>query len=279
MTRSAVISLALAVLACSPGTRLPRASRGPEVLQVRGAVKGAPFRLGEADLAALRHARAQGIDPVAGVEAVFEGVDLARLEEEVVLAKGADTLVLRTTDRQAVPVPLSLVRQLHPVLAASADGKQLASRLVAWPNVEHHGLRTDPRAALWWARKVVALEYVAWASTYGRALRLPEGAPAGSLAGATTFVSRCMGCHRVREAGGGNGPDLTRAGESLTVEKMDSLLSGHPGPAAGPSPVPGDGTARQLLAFLRTIALTPPEATDEEAEPKRPQRPVPGTIP
>lgn len=270
MTRSSLPPLLLLALACSVGTRLPRAPRGQEVLQVRGAMKGAPFRLGQADLDGLKQGKVRGIDPVTGRDATYQGVDLAALLDRLELTGGADTLVLRTADRQAVPVPLSVIRELRPVLAARAGGSPLDARLVAWPNVAHHGLTTDPRAALWWARRVVALEYVSWAKVMGRALRLPEGAPAGALPGATAYGDRCLACHRIRQAGGTNGPDLARAGEAPSAERLASVLPGHPGWASPGTAPPRPEVVSQVAAFLGTVARTPED--DAEPEPEGPRR-------
>jgi mono/diheme cytochrome c family protein len=259
MTKSSLSPLLLLALACSVGTRLPRSPRGQEVLQVRGALKGAPFRLGEADLASLRQGKVRGVDPVTGRDAIYEGVDLGALLDRLDPSAGVDTLVVRTADRRAVAVPFSVLRELRPVLAGRAGGAPLeGGRLVAWPNVAHHGLTTDPRASLWWARDVVALEYVAWARVFGRALRLPEGAPAGALAGANAFASRCLACHRIRQAGGGNGPDLAGAGPVPTVEKLAAVLPDHPG-WTNSGTAPGPEVVPQLAAFLGAVARTPAE--------------------
>ncbi len=246
---------------------------------MRGALKGAPFRLGEADLEALPQRKIRGLDPVTGREDVYQGVDLAALEERLELTGGADTLVVHTADRRAVPIPLSRVEELRPVLAARAGGGALAERLVAWPNVERHGLTSDPRAALWWARKVVALEYVSWERVYGRALRIPEGAPAGALAGAGAFGARCMACHRIRSAGGGNGPELVSGSQAPTRERLAAILPVHPGqPAArGGPPIPQ--LASQLAAFLWTVAHAPPEEAEPEPEPEPAQPPPPPPAP
>jgi len=255
MTRLGASSVLLPLaLACARTTRLPHGATGEAVLEVSGALRGGPFRLSEADLAALPQRTVRGVDPQ-GREARWEGVDLAStLSERVVLVDGADTLVLRTEDRQAVAVPLAVVRELGPVLARRADGATLPGRVLAWPNVERRGIASDPRAALWWARGVVALEFAdAWRS-FGPALHVPEGAPAGALVGAGLFGSRCLGCHQVRGAGGLTGPDLTRA--TPTAERLRAVLRGHPGWTAGAEPDEGRGP-EELAAFLGTVALVP----------------------
>ena len=279
MTRStlstAATTLLLLALGCSTGSRLPHGPSGPEVLQVRGALKGAPFRLGEADLATLRQGKVRGIDPATGREATYQGVDLGALLDRLDLTGGADTLVLRTADHQAVPVPLSVVRELHPVLADRAEGEPLGARRVAWPNVAQHGLGSDPRASLWWAQKVVALEYVSWVRTFGRALALPEGAPAGALAGAGTYGDRCLACHRVREAGGMNGPELARGGASPSADRLTAILPGHPGWSSPGAAPPRPQAVSELAAFLWTVARTPAEdAIEPVPDPPAPRPPT-----
>lgn len=271
MTRMALPILLLAPLACSAGSRLPRTASGGEVLEVRGAVKGAPFHLGEPELASLKQGKVRGVDPVTGREAVYEGLDLAALEDRVELAGGADTLVFRTEDGQAVAVPLPVIRELKPVLARPAEAPSAGELLVAWPNLAHHGLTSDPRAALWWARRVVALEYAAWAKVYGRALRLPEGAPAGARAGATAFGARCLACHGLRGAGGRKAADLTRTARISTAGELASVLPGHPGWASPGAAAPPPELIPHLAAFLDAAARAPPEeAGAEEREPAAP---------
>jgi hypothetical protein len=281
MTRTTLSTLLLVTVAwgCSTGTRLPHTTHGQEVLEIRGSIKGAPFRLGEADVEALDSGKVRGLDPVTGREATYEGMDLSALLDRLDLTGDADTVIVRTDDRQAVPVPLSLVRELRPVLAARADGAPLPARLVAWPNIAHHGLTTDPRAALWWARKVVALEYVSWATAIGRALRIPEGAPAGALVGAAIFGSRCLACHRIREAGGADGPELTQAGRAPTAEALAAKLPGHPGWTSQGTAPPRPEAISQLATFLWTVARAPDDKEEDEPEPEpRPEVP-PSTFP
>jgi hypothetical protein len=274
MTKFALPALLLLGLACSSGTRLPRAPRGQEVLQVRGSLKGAPFRLGEADLASLKQEKVKGMAPGGAGEATYQGVDLAALLDRLDLSGGADTMVVRTADDQAVPVPLPVVRELRPVLADRADGASLGARLVAWPNRAQHGLQSDPRASLWWARTVVALEFVSWARVYGRALSIPEGAPAGALAGEGVFGERCMACHRIRQAGGTNGPELARDGRSPSREKLAAILPAHPGWSSPGAAPPRPEVVSQLAAYLWTVARTPSE--DAAAlQPEPPPQPPP----
>jgi len=261
-TTSAAVLLGLS-LACSTGPRLPKAT-GEAALEVDGDVRGGPFRLTQADVEALHPGKARGVDPADGRAAVWEGPDLAALEERVELEKGADTLVVRSADGQAVAIPLTVVRQLHPILAERADGHPLPAAQLAWPNVAHHGMDTDPRAPLWWVRRVVKIDFVSWERAYGRALRLPEGAPRGALAGARAYGMRCIGCHGLRGAGGAAGPDLAKGGPFTDPARLRELLRGHPGwEAPDVLAPPADERAGELAAFLRTIAAAPPEAEAE----------------
>jgi len=261
MTRALTPTLLLLAAACA-GPGLPRTPRGEEVLRVLGAVKGGPFRLGPADLASLRQETVRGVEPGQGRPVRYEGLDLSVLEERVELTEEADTVVLRTADHRSVAVPLSLIRELKPVLASRADGVSLKGSVVAWPNVEHHGLTTDPRAALFWAKEVVSVEFVAWDKVYGRALYLPEGAPPSAVAGAASFGWLCLPCHLLRGTGGTLGPPLVRAGRAPTPEALRAVLADHPG---WTSPGAGDLGVEELGAFLTTMARV--IAEEEEAGP------------
>ncbi len=254
MRKQTALLAALLAAACSSGPRLPRAAQGAPVLEVRGAVKRGPFQLGRAQLDALPRRTVRGVDPLTGQRAAFEGASLAALViERVELTHGADLVLVRTADRRAVPIPLTLVRQLRPVLADRADGAPLREAVVAWPTEEQPGLETDPRARLWWARGVVALELVNGLSTLGRALAVPAGARDGARLGADLFGARCLACHRLRSAGGENGPDLTRLAGRMSEEAFQARLAGgHPGWRER-GPEPGEASAGQVWAFLRAV--------------------------
>lgn len=263
--------LLLVALGCSSGPRLPRAPQGEVVLEVRGAVKGGPYRLGREDLEALPRRKVVGIDPATGRRAEWEGPELATLAStRVELARGADTLVLRTSDRRAVIVPLTLVRQFRPVLADRADGQRLDERVVAWPNVDQLGLRSDPRARAWWARELTALELVnGWAVT--RALAVPPGAAEGARRGSDVFGARCLACHRMRKAGGEKGPDLTRVADRMPPDRFSALLPDHPGwHQPGLEPL-GARAMQDVYAFLRAVAVEAASGPVDE-----PPEPAPG---
>lgn len=252
--RTSHFVLLLAFAACSSAPRLPHTASGAPELEIRGAVEGGPYALGDKDLAALPRRAVRGVDPVTGREALWEGTPLAVLvSERAAPKKGTDTAIVRTTDGTAVPIPLTVIRQLRPVLADRADGAPLAQRILAWPNLEQAGLTTDPRQASWWAHGVRALEIVFWQRTLGTALAAPPGAPDRARLGSGEFGARCVSCHRLRSAGGERGPDLTRVAERLSHDRFRALMQNHPAPADGIAP-PGAEASEDLWVFLRAVA-------------------------
>jgi hypothetical protein len=264
---AALLLLLVAVAACG-GPRLPAgAPSGDVVLEVRGGVKGGPYRLGKDALAALPRRSVDGTDPATGQRATWEGVDLSAIAARLDLKPGADTLLLRTADRRAVAVPLNFVRTLRPVLADRADGQPIPDRVVAWPTAEQGGLLTDPRVRAWWARNVSVLEVVnGWSLT--RAVLVPPGAAPGARLGADLVGARCLGCHRVRKAGGENGPDLTRIADRLSGADFERLLlRGHPGWGDDHRDAPGASAASNVYSFFRAVAV---EAAVGPAEPEPP---------
>src|SRR5512138_1381401 len=139
--------------ACTSGPRLPTTAQGQPVLEVRGALKRGPYALGRADVERLPRRTVRGVDPVTGRAAIWEGASaVAIVNDRVELGKGADTVIVRTADRAAIPIPLTLFRQWKPVLADRADGERLETPVLAWPTLDQRGLETDPRAEGWWAR-------------------------------------------------------------------------------------------------------------------------------
>ncbi len=180
------------------------------------------------------------------------------LSERIELAKGADTAVARTANGAAFPIPLTVIRQLNPVLADRKDGVRTATRVLAWPTLEQRGLETDPRAAAWWVRDVVVLEIMDWQRTFGPALATPDGAPDEARRGATAFGDRCISCHRLRGAGGQRGPDLTSVAARIGAEPFAELLERHPVARTpdGESDVQREAT--ELWSFLRAVAIVGP---------------------
>lgn len=265
MRKLAVVPLLLAACSSSGGPRLPSRAQGEPVLEVRGALKKGPHSLGRADLAALPRGRVQGVDPASGREAVWEGVSLAAIvSERVELEKGADTVVVRTADGGAVPIPLTVVRTFKPVIADRADGEQIPSPVIAWPGREQRGLESDPRAVGWWARDVVALELVVWQATFAGALAPPEGASDAARRGAGWYGERCINCHGMRGVGGARGPDLTKVAARLGSGPFAALLERHPGWLGLPGDPPGAQDAAELWSFLRAVAATDDGPRPEE---------------
>ena len=247
--------LLYAAAACSAKPRLPATPQGTAVLEVRGAVKGGPHALGRADLDHLPRLKLQGAEPRSARVTLWEGTSVAALvSDRVDLQKGADTVIVRTADRAAIPVPLTVVRQLKPVLADHADGVRLATPVLAWPTVDQNGLATDPRLAAWWARDVVAFEIVDWRQTYGPALAAPDGAADAARRGAGVFAESCIACHRMRGAGGERGPDLTTVAARLRQPAFLALLPSHPGWNVRPRGDLADESAGELWIFLRAVA-------------------------
>lgn len=265
MRKLAFTALAAVSAACGGGPRLPDSPKGEAVLELRGAIEGAPITIGAGDLAGLPRATVRGRDPVTGREAAWEGASLAALVQRVRPAKRAviDTVVFRTRDGAAVPVPLTLVRQLKPALVR-AEGEPA---LVAWPNLEQVGLEADARAPAWWARDVVALEFVPWPRAFGAALAPPLGASAAARVGGGVFASRCVACHVLRGAGGTVGPALTLAGGTLDLARFEEAVAAHGFASRGLSPP--DATQRaQLWAYLQAIARAPTPEPDPRGERK-----------
>jgi mono/diheme cytochrome c family protein len=264
MRNIGLLLLSAAAAACSSGPRLPRAPEGAPIMEVTGAVKDAPFALGHADLARLPRLSLRGQEPRTGTAAVWEGVSVAALvSDRVNVRKGADTAIVRTADRAAIPVPLTMIRQLKPVLADRADGVRLGTRILAWPTEQQQGLATDPRSATWWARDVVAFEIVDWQRTFGPALAPPDGSADAARRGSAVYAESCVSCHRMRGVGGERGPELTRIAARLGAGAFASILAGHPGWAERPpAETSSDVAASELWSFLEYVALATGEAPD-----------------
>jgi len=279
MTKRWVVLAAVAVgaglaVSCS-GPRLPATARGELLLTVDGKVRHGPFRLGRADLEALPRAAFRAVDPASGLEARYEGVALQPLFADALEAEpGADTILVRTEDKEALPLSPVLLRQYRPILADRIDGAPVAPQL-AWPNVDQQGIRRDPRAALWWARKVVGLELMAWDKGWGRALRPPPGASDAARLGAGQFALRCTACHRLGKAGGERGPALDGAAARLGREGFVAAVRRHPlwQERLGTELAPGDDVAAQLHAFVEVVDLSGPSDEPAQPEPREPRGP------
>jgi mono/diheme cytochrome c family protein len=283
--RKVAILVTLAAAGCSSKELLPRTARGEPVLEVRGAIREGSHSLGRADLERLPRLKVRGADPRTGEIQEWEGPSVAALVvDHVELKKGADTAVIRTADGAAIPVPLTVIRTFGPVLADRAGGVRIASPVVAWPNEAQRGLATDPRATSWWAREVVAFELVNWQRTYGTALAPPEGAADAARRGADVYVESCIGCHKVRGAGGTKGPDLSTVALRIRSEAFLGLLSGHPGSVERRLRDTSDAWQREVWSFLEALASLPPpevpqgEVTAERGPPPPPARSSAGDV-
>ena len=250
------LALLLSILACSRGQRLPRSADGEPVLTVGGAVKGGPYALGRADLGRLPRRGVHGVDPSSGREAVWEGPAVAELVgRRVEVRQGADVVLVRTADRTVIAIPLSVVHQFRPVLADRADGARISPGVLAWPTLEQRGIETDPRASLWWARDVVALEMVDWQRTFGAALVTPDGAADAARRGSAFYGERCIACHRMRGVGGDRGPELTKVAARLGRAPFTALLEKHPGWRGARGDPPDEQGAAELWSFLEAVAV------------------------
>jgi hypothetical protein len=269
------------------------------VLTVRGKVEHGPFLFGTGDLPGLPRRSFQARHPATGRTVLFEGLSLAEiLSSKLAMQERADTLVLRSRDGSAVPVPLVLVKQWKPILADRADGRPLAEwaleagarvgpLLLAWPNVDNPGLATDPRAPAFWAGAVDAVEVVVWRQTWGRALRVPPGAPDAARLGADAILYRCMTCHRLRGVGGERAPELTRVVGSAGPDAFATRMRAHLAKVR-PVPAPGEGEGEALggiARFLAAVEVATPakaEAGAKAGEPEEdlePEEPGPGRPP
>ncbi len=274
MRKRALLLLLLAAACSSPR---PRPPRGEPVLTVEGKVEHGPFRFGAGDLAALPRLAFPAAAPGVPGEARFEGVALAKLlTESMEPKKDADLAVVHGIRGLAVPVPLSAVRQLRPVLADTANGGALASwkasaapLVLAWPNVQQPGIDTDPRMRSWWVEGITRIELANWNGTYGKALRVPPGSSDEARLGADPLAALCISCHRVRGAGGTRGPALEArrlpVGDEAFAAAMRDHLRQQTGNAAAPET--SAATARQIAAFLRAASVAGTPRVEDEPPP------------
>jgi len=255
------------------------------VLTVKGKVTHGPFLFGAGDLSGLPRRSFQARYPPSGRAVLFEGLSIAEiLSSKLAVEEKADTVVLRSRDGSAVPVPLVLVKQWRPILADRADGRPLAEwaletgarvgpLLLAWPNVDNPGLATDPRAFAFWAGGIDAVEVVIWRQTWGKALRVPAGATDAARLGADAFLYRCMTCHRLRGVGGERAPELTRSVGSADLDAFAARMRNHlaelrrvPAPGEGEGEVPG-----RIARFLAAVEAATPAKAQAGSKPSEPE--------
>jgi mono/diheme cytochrome c family protein len=271
MRKLGIVLLSLA--ACSSATQLPKVAQGAPAITVGGAVKGGPFNLGRGDLEKLPRRSVRGVDPSTGREAVWEGVPVDELvAKRVEVQRGADVVLVRTSDRAAIAIPIYVLLQHRPVLADRADGVRMTPNVLAWPTVEQRGLETDPRARLWWAHDVVALDLVDSQRTFGPALATPDGAVDGARRGSALFGERCIACHRMRGVGGERGPELTTLGSRIRQAPFAALLEKHPGWKDTGGDQPGAQGAQELWSFLHAVAAAASHGAAPPLEPVTAER-------
>ena len=278
----------LCVLALLAGcfTPHPRPPAGGVVLRIEGMVENAPFTFGRDDLPRLPRRAFEAVAPFANEHqpARFEGVAVAQLlADEMEVMREADIAVVHGEDGVAVPVPLPMIRQLKPVLADSVGGERVeawragaAPLQLAWPNVDHPGVDTDPRMPWWWVGGVSRIEIRSWTATYGKALRVPSGASDAARLGVDVLASRCIGCHRVRGVGGTRGPALT--GNDQARARLPARLRTHLRAVSGIHDIaePTPEEVASVAAFLEAVAIAGEDDDEVIVPPRRaPERPLP----
>lgn len=249
---------------------------------MEGKVENGPFLFGKDDLPGLPHRAFSAVAPSTGEAARYEGVALAALFSDAMeVGADADTAVVHGEKGYAAPIPLAALRLLKPVLAPEAGTPVGQALLLAWPNLDHPGLDTDPRVRWWWVRGVRRIELQSWLATYGKALRVPQGAGDDARKGADAIASSCLACHQVRGVGGSRGPPL----DGKAVTRSAPLLA-RPArhlDAVAPTARRADlapSAGAQIAAFLSAIAVAGPELEEVPPEPEPPPaRPPPALSP
>ncbi len=280
------VLLATALLACAGPT--PRTPRGEVVVSFEGKIEHGPFRFGKDDLPSLPRRGFKAVPPSSGNEASFDGLVVSIiLSDEMELGKGVDIAVFHGEGGYAVPVPITALRQLRPVLADKVNGgpvagwsKAAAPLQLAWPNVDQPGIDSDPRMRWWWVGGVRKVDLQSWVSTYGRALRVPQGSSDDARLGAEVISVSCMACHKLRGVGGTRGPELRSGIVPREPQAFSDALRDHLAKASGMASAPETSplAARQIAAFLRAVDLAGPRP-DDEAPPEQaplPPRPAGG---
>ena len=266
--------MAAALLACAGARPFP--THGEPVVTFEGRLERSPAVVGAEDLRALPRRTFEAAPP-AGAPARFAGLALAPLlADSLSLTRDADTAVFHGEGGRVAAVPLSAVRRLKPVLADEVDGaavaawrREAAPLVLAWPAREAPGIESDPRYRWWWVGGVRRVELLSWRASYGKALRVPPGAPDAARLGADVLGASCLACHRLRGAGGTRGPELTAALVRGDLGPLASRLRGHLRQVSGAADAP-ELTPAQLglaAAFLRAVELAaPPEEEIQESE-------------
>ncbi len=277
------VLLAAALVACA-GPR-PRTPKGEVVVSFEGKVEHGPYRFGKDDVPKLPRRGFKAVSPLTGKEASFEGLAVAAIvADEFEMPKGVDTAIFHGWNGYAVAVSLAALRQLRPVLADKVNGapvgdwnKDAAPLQLAWPNVDQPGIDSDPRMRWWWVGGVKKVELQSWISTYGRALRVPQGSSDEARLGAEAISVSCMTCHKVRGVGGTRGAEL-RSGTLNDLQAFSDAMREHVAKASGMDSAPETSavTARQIAAFLRAIELAGPRPDEE---PPLEQPPLPPRTP
>ncbi len=286
------LPLVALLLACAAPR--PQPPRGAEVFRVDGDVENAPFVFGRDDLPLLERRSFESARPTATRKVErFEGaaVDAVLGEHTMAVRREADTAVVHGEGGVRVPVPLPLLRQLHPVLADHVDGEPTRSTgagpslLLAWPDRDHPGIETDPRLRWWWVSGVQRIELRSWIATYGRALRVPAGAPDAARHGADIIAAQCIGCHAVRGTGGARGPSLTdREGPLDRLRDHAPQLADHLRVVGRSTAAPTltSSMAADVATFLAAVQVAgppQPEPADDQSEvpgdPFGPSAPLP----
>jgi hypothetical protein len=273
---------AIAVLACARPQY--RSADAEVVLTVEGRVRGSPVAFDAAALRALDQRTVRGQDPRASSTHAYEGASLEALIRELDPKREVDLAIVHGRGGYAVAIPLPAIRQHRPVLAERADGRPIAEMsgehgrfALVWPNVQAPGFDEDPRTRWWWPRDVTRIELIPWSATYGRALRVPSGAGDRARHGADAYATRCIHCHRLRDAGGKRGPDLSRGIAPEGRERFVAAVRAH---ADRIPELKGADLTRglpEITAFLEAVESAGPTAPGEEPPPEElPDQPKPG---
>jgi mono/diheme cytochrome c family protein len=277
----------VAVLACAKPQY--RSGSGEPVLTVEGRVRGAPIRIDAEGLRALEQRTVRGRDPVSGLELSYEGASLDALLRRLDPQLGVDLVLVHGRGGYVVALPIPTILQHRPVIADRVEGEppsqklgERAGRLVlAWPNVAAPGFDADPRTRWWWPTDVTRVELVSWFETYGRALRVGPGWGDAVRRGSDRFATSCIQCHRVRNAGGTLGPELTEGIAATARQQFMDAVRAHPARVPELKGVDLTRSLPEIAAFLESVKAAGPLPSDEtpEEKPREPRPDAPSGIP